>query len=186
MEPEALEPDPPPRPAGPAGAETIHARPALSRTRLWLSGVLTGLASAVLISLVSPGGPDLVSIVSPQAGQVVGLEGVQVMVRFPDDGRIAPETLRILLNGADVTRSLTTGQNGAVGRLHGLLDGENVLRIEVEASSWWSDDRRFESGREVRFKRRPPPHLDRGARPAPWPARLATPQKTLRKSLPLV
>jgi hypothetical protein len=120
------------------------------------------LASAALTLLVSPGGPGLVSIVSPRAGEVVGLEGVHVMARLPDDARVAPETLRVLLNGADVTRELDTGQNGAVGRLHGLLDGENVLRIEVEASSWWSDGRRFESGREVRFLVRPPLDTNRG------------------------
>jgi len=32
----------------------------------------------------------------------------------------------------------------------------------VEASSWWFDDRRFASGREVRFFARRPLDLDRG------------------------
>ena len=129
-------------------------RRVLARTLLLVPGVL--------VLLVSPGGPRLVSIVSPRPGEVVGLEGVFVMVRVPDDERVAPETLRVLLNGADVTGELMTGQNGAVGRLHGLLDGENVLRIEVDAASWWADGRRFASGREVRFLVRPPLDTNRG------------------------
>jgi hypothetical protein len=130
--------------------------------RLWLSGVLAGMALSGAAALVSPGGPSLVSIVSPRAGQIVGLDGVELMVRVPDDGRVVPQSLRVYLNGADVTHQVTTGQNGAVGRLHGLLDGENVLRIEVEAGSWWFDDRQFAAGREVRFLRRRPLDLDRG------------------------
>lgn len=116
----------------------------------------------LLLPLVSPGGPRLVSIVSPRPGEVFGVEGVYVMVRVPDDERVAPETLRVLLNGADVTGQLMTGQNGAVGRLYGVLDGENLLRIEVDAESWWADDRPFESAREVRFRVRPPQDTNRG------------------------
>lgn len=125
-------------------------------------GLLTLANCALMLLLISPGGPPLVVILSPEAGEVVGLEGVQVMVRVPDDGRADPETLRILLNGADVTEELITGQNGAVGRLHGLLDGENVLQIRVEAASWWFDGRPFQAGREVRFLARRPLDLDRG------------------------
>ncbi len=128
----------------------------------WMAGFLGLLAAGGLVALISPGGPGLVSVVSPRAGEVVGLEGVLVMVRVPEDDRVEADTLRVLLNGADVTQELTTGQNGAVGRLHGLLDGENVLRIEVEASSWWFDDRRFASSHEVRFFARRPLDLDRG------------------------
>jgi hypothetical protein len=120
------------------------------------------LGSALLLPLVSPGGPRLVSIVSPSPGEVFGLEGVFVMVRLPDDERVAPATLRVLLNGADVTGQLTTGQNGAVGRLYGVVDGENLLRIEVRAESWWADGRPFASAREVRFRVRPPLDANRG------------------------
>jgi hypothetical protein len=112
--------------------------------------------------MASPGGPRLVSIVSPRPGEVVGLEGVLVVVRVRDDERAAPRNLRVLLNGADVTEELETGQNGAVGRLFGVLDGENLLRIEVEAASWWADGRRLECAREVRFRARPPLDANRG------------------------
>jgi hypothetical protein len=101
-------------------------------------------------------------VVAPHPGDVVGLGGVEVMVRVPDDGRAEPETLRVLLNGADVTERLTRGQNGAYGRLHGVLDGENVLRIEVEGPSFWHDGRPYASGREVRFHVRRPLDWNRG------------------------
>jgi len=124
--------------------------------------VLT-LANCSLMALrVSPGGPPLVSILSPGAGEVVGLEGVVVVARVPSDERVRPGTVRVLLNGADVTAQLVTARNGAVGRLHGLLDGENVLRVEVEARSWWLDGRPWAAGEEVRFLARRPLDLDRG------------------------
>lgn len=132
------------------------------RQSLWWTGVLTGVALCAVVTLVSPGGPGLVSIVSPAPGDVVGLAGVEVMARVPNDGRIKPMSIRVLLNGADVTQQVTTGNNGAVGRLYGLLDGENVLRVEVEAASWWFDGRPFAAAREVRFTRRRPLDLDRG------------------------
>jgi hypothetical protein len=112
--------------------------------------------------LVSPGGPDVVSVLSPQPGQVVGLSGVPVVAQVPVDGRVRPGSLRVLLNGADVTSQVITAQNGAVGQLHGVLDGENVLRVEVEASSWWLDGRPWSAAREVRFLARRPLDLDRG------------------------
>lgn len=84
------------------------------------------------------------------------------MVQLPMDGRVDPDGLRVLLNGADVTDDLLTGRNGAHGRLHGLLDGENVLRFEVTGPSYWMDDRRFENAREVRFMVRRPLDTNRG------------------------
>ena len=132
------------------------------RRRAWWAGAVGVLALGALALLISPGGPALVSIESPEDGETVGIEGVWVMVRVPDDERVEADSLRVLLNGADVTPQLTTGQNGAVGRLHGLLDGENVLRVEVRARSFWSDDRHFERRREVRFFARRPLDLDRG------------------------
>jgi len=122
-----------------------------------------GLASCPLLALlVSPGGPRLVSFVSPRTDAVVGLEGVRLIARVPVDGRVRPDSLRVLLNGADVTPELITAHNGVVGDLHGLLDGANVLRVEVEGTSWWSDGRPFPAGREVRFLARRPLDLDRG------------------------
>ncbi len=129
---------------------------------LWWAGLLTGILLCGSLTLVSPGGPGLVSIVSPLPGEVVGLAGVDVMARVPSDPRVVPMSVRVLLNGADVTHLLTAGKNGAVGQLVGLLDGENVLRVEVEAASWWFDGRPYESAREVRFLSRRPLDLDRG------------------------
>jgi len=92
----------------------------------------------------------------------VGLGGVRLIARVPADGRVRPGSLRVLLNGADVTGELITARNGVVGELHGLLDGANVLRVEVEGASWWSDGRAFPAGGEVRFLARRPLDLDRG------------------------
>jgi hypothetical protein len=124
--------------------------------------LLAGLACAVLALAVSPGGPHIVSVVTPRSGQVVGVEGVEVMLRLPEDGRAEPDSLRVLLNGADVTEDLTRARNGAYGRLHGVLDGENVLRIRVEGPSWWLDGRPYAKEREVRFQVRSPQDWNRG------------------------
>jgi hypothetical protein len=127
------------------------------------AALIVTLANCALMALlVSPGGPELVSVLSPEPGEVIGVDGVVVVARVPADGRVRSGSLRVLLNGADVTPELITADNGAVGRLHGVLDGENVLRVEVEASSWWQDGRAFATGREVRFLARRPLNLDRG------------------------
>ena len=121
------------------------------------------LANCLLMALlVSPGGPGLVSVVSPRPGEVVGLDGIRLIARVPVDRRVRPGSVRVFLNGADVTHQVITANNGAVGQLHGLLDGENVLRVEVEATSWWLDGRPWAAAREVRFLARRPLDLDRG------------------------
>ena len=127
-----------------------------------LAVAATVLAGVAVLALTSPGGPDLARVLAPRPGDVVGIEGVEVMVRLPDDGRADPATLRVLLNGADVTEQLIRGQNGAYGRLHGVLDGENTLRVLVEGASWELDDRPYEKAREVRFLVRRPLDADRG------------------------
>ena len=128
----------------------------------WWTGFLTGLSLCATVTLVSPGGPGLVRILMPVAGEVVGLEGLELMARVPSDERVVPLSIRVYLNGADVTHQVTTGRNGAVGNVYGLLDGENVLRVEVDASSWWFDDRPYAAGREVRVFYRPRLDVDRG------------------------
>jgi hypothetical protein len=92
----------------------------------------------------------------------VGPEGLEVMVRFTAQERVAPETFRVLLNGADVTESFTTGENGSVGRLHGLLDGENRVRAEVFGRSRLAPWLLVEQAHEVRVTHRRPLDLDRG------------------------
>jgi hypothetical protein len=106
--------------------------------------------------------PELMQVERPRPGSVVGLGGVEVMVRFPPESRIAVETFRVLLNGADTTAEFTSGANGAYGRLHGLLDGENRLRFEAFGRRWWLPGRLVEEAREVRFLVRRPQDFDRG------------------------
>jgi len=124
--------------------------------------------AATLLLLVFPAvllgffGKDLLVLESPGPGEVIGLTGVPVLVNLPIDGRVEPSTLRILLNGADVTNQLETARNGAAGRLSGLLEGENVLRVEVFVRLPWLPVAWIESAREVRILFRPPANLDRG------------------------
>lgn len=127
------------------------------RARPWLP--LPALA-LLLVGLTLADG-ELMSVVSPREGSVVGAGGVEVVVRFPDEARVAAGTLRVLLNGADISEAITRGSNGAYGRLHGLLDGENVLRFEVFGRRWWLPGRLVEEAREVRFLVRQPQDLDR-------------------------
>jgi hypothetical protein len=101
-------------------------------------------------------------VLAPEPGATVGLGGLEVSIRFPDGESVAPETLRVLLNGADVTGELTRGENGAYGWLYELLEGENVLRIEVFGRSPWLPSTLFEQTREVHVRMRPRPDLQRG------------------------
>lgn len=132
-----------------------------SRPSRCLSLAAAGLAAAAALAAGALT-PSPFEVVQPTPGSVVGLGGVEVMVRFPSEERIAVETFRVLLNGADSTGEFTTGANGAYGRLHGLLDGENVLRFEVFGRRWWLPDLLVEEAREVRFLVRLPQDLDRG------------------------
>ena len=108
-------------------------------------------------------GSALLELERPRAGDVVGLEGLPVHVSLPLGGRAEPSTLRVLLNGADVTRQLGPASNGAAGRLHGLLPGENRLRVEVFGRSRWGPRELWiEEAREVEVLYRPPLDSDRG------------------------
>lgn len=127
-----------------------------------LRRVLLGLVPVAAAALALAGlTPAPFEVVEPEPGAVVGVEGVEVMVRFPSEDRIAVETFRVLLNGADATEELTTGANGAYGRLYGLLDGENVLRFEAFGRRWWLPRMLLEEAREVHFLVRLPQTLDR-------------------------
>jgi hypothetical protein len=131
-----------------------------ARARRW--GLRLLAAGALALAGLSVSTPSLLSVSQPQHGAVVGIDGVVGVVRFPDGDRVAEETFRVLLNGSDVTEAFTTGSNGAYGRLHALLDGENVLRFEVFGRRWWLPGLLLEEAREVRFTYRPPQYLDRG------------------------
>lgn len=123
--------------------------------------LLAFVACAGLAGLLPLGSP-LLRVEAPRAGEVVGPAGLEVMVRFTDTGRVAPETFRVLLNGADVTESFTTGENGSVGRLHSLLDGENRVRAEVFGRSRLVPWLLVEEGDEISVTHRRPLDLDRG------------------------
>jgi hypothetical protein len=120
------------------------------------------VGAGVVGALLLGSGPSPLELESPKAGEVVGTRGLEVVVRFPEISRVAPETFRVLLNGADVTDAFTTGENGAYGRLFALLDGENVLRVEVFAVSCWPPGLFFEYEREARIVYRRPLDVNQG------------------------
>jgi hypothetical protein len=121
----------------------------------------TALGAVALWPSLPPNGPSLLEVVSPQPGEAIGLAGIELLVRFPRTG-VASETFRALLNGADVTDLLTTGENGCYGHLLGLLPGDNLLRLEIFGRVPWSEDQLFEQSHEVRVRMRPPQNLDQG------------------------
>jgi hypothetical protein len=131
-------------------------------TRLRLALLAAGGLAIAWLGASTWGSPELLEVVAPRQGAVVGLDGVEVMVRFPSESRVAAQTFRVLLNGADMTHEITTGGNGAYGRLHSLLDGENVLRFEVFGRRWWLPGILVEEAREVHFLVRLPQSLNRG------------------------
>jgi hypothetical protein len=123
--------------------------------------LLAGVVAAGSLGLAALT-PELMEVVQPRPGSVIGVGGVEIMIRFAPESRVEVETFRVLLNGADATAEFTTGANGAYGRLHGLLDGENRLRFEAFGRRWWLPGRLVEEAREVRFLVRLPQGLDRG------------------------
>ena len=84
------------------------------------------------------------------------------MIRFPREREVAEETFVALLNGADVTSEFTTGSNGAIGRLFGVLDGQNTLHFEVRGDRGGVPDRFLRDARDVRFFVRLPQGINRG------------------------
>lgn len=122
--------------------------------RLRLFGVValvTGaLASAAAVWMAGPGGPRdrirrLLFIGAPlfevrlPAADARGMQSgsVEVFVGFAPGERVAWDTFRALLNDHDVTAELTLGRNGAHGKLLGLTEGPNQLRLQIFGRSWW-------------------------------------------------
>jgi hypothetical protein len=126
-----------------------------------VAGVFGACLLVVLawLTLYPPG--DRLRLVAPLSGEIVGSSGVEVMVLFPPSG-MAPETLRVTLNGADVTDAFTTGENGAYGRLVALLDGENRIEIGVFQHCAWFSSLLVERRVEVDVLHRHPVDADRG------------------------
>jgi hypothetical protein len=81
-------------------------------------------------------------VLTPASGDHVGIGGIDLLVKFPPEVAFG-ETFRALLNGADVTDQLTTGENGSSGRLVDLLPGENRLRLEIFGRVPWAPDEVF-------------------------------------------
>jgi len=133
-----------------------------ARVRRWTSVAMAGagLAAIVLAASLPPRGPILIEVLSPAPGATIDLHGVELLVRVREHAIAG--TLRVLLNGADVTDLLETGENGAYGKLFDLLPGPNVLRVEVSGRVPWAPERRFEQARELLLRMRPPLDLDRG------------------------
>ncbi len=105
-------------------------------------------------------GRPLLAFRAPQAGQVVPVGSIEVIVGFPAAERVVVETFRCLLNDRDVTQHLTLGRNGAGGSVQGLLEGENRLRVEIFGRGWWPG-RFLEDARELTFRVQPLPTMDR-------------------------
>ena len=114
------------------------------------SAAVLGLLLAPLAA--RPLGPSLIRITSPTSGITVANEAVEVLVSFPHGERTHPETLRVRLNGADVTDDFDVAGNGAVGKVVRVLDGENTLEVAVFGRAWWPGSRLVEHTSELRFR----------------------------------
>ncbi len=119
----------------------------------------TLLCCALVLSTTTP---SLLWVQTPQEGDVIGIEGVEVRVRFPREREIEVDSFVALLNGADVTSEFTTGSNGAIGHLFGVLDGENTLHLEVRGDRGGAPERLLHDSRDVRFLVRLPQGVNRG------------------------
>ncbi len=124
---------------------------------LVLAVIFVALAAIWLLAT----GPVLLTASSPDPGQRVGLEGVEVLVRF-DTLRVEPGTFSARLNGADVTASLAVGENGAHGTLHGFVDGPNRLELSVFGRGFWQLPLLLEETHAIDLDHRRPLSIDRG------------------------
>jgi hypothetical protein len=132
------------------------------RARIALGATSAAALALVLAAVVSLRAPRLLAVESPALGDSVGIEGVEVLVRFDGAGRVEPSTFRALLNGADITAQLEVAENGVHGRLHGLLDGPNVLRLQAFGRGLFGHRVLVEESVEREILYRPPLDLDRG------------------------
>jgi hypothetical protein len=131
----------------------------LSRgVKLRAAGAIVAIGVGLVIANVF--GRPVILIETPRTGDEVGVAGARLLVRFEPDDAVDPATVRILLNGADVTAACTVATNGISGELRGLLEGENRVRVEARVRRPGGVLR--EESREVRVRFRPPPAFDRG------------------------
>ncbi|MBW2393606.1 MAG: hypothetical protein JRG95_05005 [Deltaproteobacteria bacterium] len=132
------------------------------RSFRWLVPLgLCGLPLAAGLAGLLMLGPALLDVQTPVADAQVGIEGVEVFVRF-DVVRARAATFRALLNGADVTDELEVAQNGVHGSLHGLLHGDNELRLEIYGEGYWPPGLLLEETRTYHIRFRPRLDFNRG------------------------
>jgi hypothetical protein len=128
------------------------------RPRRWLSVVWIGIPALglALVAWIYPLGPPLVQVTSPISDVHSTNEAIEVLLRFPRSNRTRPETLRVLINGADVTEGFDVASNGAIGDVALLVDGENRLEVSVFGRAWWGGQRLVEHRAELRITVRRP------------------------------
>ena len=121
------------------------------RQRFAATGGLARLSrfAGPLMRLESPQRPA-----EGEAGPLVPMGGIPVLVRFPENGRAQPDTFRCLLNGNDVTHLLTVGSNGVAGTVYPLREGRNRLRFEVFGKPLWGG-RFYRDSMELPISARP-------------------------------
>jgi hypothetical protein len=104
-------------------------------------------------------GPPLMRVEAPERAAEVAVGSVDVLIEFPAGERVMVETFQCLLNGLDVTDSLTVGRNGAVGAIVGLREGDNQIRLRVFGRSVWTGSF-IDEERDFVVRVRPLPFLD--------------------------
>ena len=127
-----------------------------------IAGGATGLVAAAALAAWWAWLAPAIELEAPAPEARVGVAGVELLARFEPEGRVEPATVRVLLNGADVTAACVTARNGVHGLLHGLLEGENRIRVEAFARARWPAGLLVAQAREVRVWFRPPLGFDRG------------------------
>src|SRR5258705_12204667 len=132
---------------------------------------LAGLFAVTSIVLIAAGwfraelvrfaylGPPLMRVEAPEHEAEVAVGAVDVLIAFPAGERVVVETFQCLLNGLDVTDTLTVGRNGAVGAIVGLREGENRIRLRVFGRSLWNGSF-VDEERDFVVRVRPIPFLD--------------------------
>ena len=104
-------------------------------------------------------GPPLMRVDAPVHGLEVPVGSVDVSIEFAGGERVLVETFQVLLNGLDVTDSLTVGRNGAIGAIVGLREGDNRIRLRVFGRSLWTGSF-IDEERDFVVRVRPVPFLD--------------------------
>ena len=104
-------------------------------------------------------GPPLMRVEAPEREAEVAVGSIDVLIEFTAGERVVVETFQCLLNGLDVTESLTVGRNGAVGAIVGLREGENRIRLRVFGRSIWNGSF-VDEERDFVVRVRPIPFLD--------------------------